>query len=68
MALVLTLVPKEEILIGDVVAYVEVSDDPTSISLNVGGKVHYVTDAMKVEVLPDVYVSAGLYNEQFQIS
>ena len=66
MGLVLTLRPHEKIRIGKAVAYVELSDDIDSIPMNVDGTVFYVTDKKKVEILLDVYVSAGFYNEDFQ--
>ena len=66
MALVLTLKPAERIVIGDVVAYAELNDsDDNTIKFNVGGIVHTITDEKKTEVLPNVYVSAGKYNDKF---
>ena len=66
MALVLTLKPNEKVRIGESVAYIEYLPDNGVVHINVDGRSFPINDEKQTEVLPNVMVSTGDYNEFYQ--
>ena len=63
MALALGIKANNRIMIGDqILRVINVSTDGRTIVIEILGKTHTITDAERVEVMPNVFVSCGVYD------